>query len=1541
MKQATRKWMALALTLAICIMVLPIGLPQVVKAETITHDLSEGPLTALPGNDYIVVQSEGGTTTNTITIDKDYDGVIRLSGVNIEGTRTISYGAGTLASNYVLELDGPNILNETSGVAALPVPRGVTVRIRALNSTEEDSLAAKSTSGGNTSVIGGAAGNAVGTIIIDSGTITANGGNNSSAIGTAVSYSGSASGFDSFTLIINGGKVTAQGSRLGIGGGRMVPIGTIVINGGDVVANGIGGLYENGADGRFDGGNITINGGNVTCNGRLGYTGGPAAGGQRTSGSITITGGNIRVTGGIGGGTAYNASGDYMSYESIVILPEANISRTVPIGLVPPESIAASISGTPLVGNAKNVFYMNEANLTTVNGTAPTAFTVDTPHNNINVFADFSEYCTELDTLIKAAYAKKVVPGASSVFNMGFTNASGNLPLYYYNNMAAAPGTQIKFTASGCADKTMADTTDITSGTVTLTSSGTATTATPQPTPTAPPPASDNAKPAALTYVTSFGATTTVSGFKPSHEGTGNVYNVVLPGGKTAVYLEAKAAHSRAVASIRLQGDAPVAGTAQSTGKNIDVSSGEATAIVTITAQDETTISEYEVNFTVGNVLPRTADYVWFNDNRSGASSSGMGQWNTGLNSNLDTADPAGSGKRVIKMAASSSSSAFLIKNYLELSGETVVSTRVYAPSASKPNTDINFSGNLIKFKDDGTYTIGDYTGTYAFDTWMKLDFHFMPGNDPDPTVKWADTVLRVYINGEFVTEKAHPMVYNTMIVGGGGYPQSGWGHNTPQLQIYQLNYLGEFYMDGICILEPHDFIITEAEVERHSDLANNVKLNGIVTLNLNHDIDMSTFAGALKIYEDGEEFTPTSITVNPSFENKVEISFVGNNMKPYTYYEFVLADSVKDVTGRTIDPEFSSIALTTGGALNSMPLPIPTIAPSVGEQFVMPDEFNTGYYSVEDFNEFPDILTKYPDLGLVGTQVKITQSAINKMIAKGTAEYDDEGRIVFRSFKIIDGSLHVEASNVLVEDFYIDSLEKTGNYSVGGGAKNVIAQDGELTGSNGASVGGENVKMIRLHIHNGNADGLKPSNGWWVESCYLHDFGHGYLAHADGAQISGDRYGLTNDIRMYGNRIDMPPMQFFNVANATLFLSLDFGPLTNVDIQYNWFNGGGNSVVLGGQGKLFTNVTYKNNWQGAGRVWSALNHAIIDGPDRDEYSLTRNVEQAKEFNDINVNTPTAGSVVYKDENGKRIRDLADAGSKVTVMANFANFTTREQKVKVVAELYNHNDELLDTAAPALAPISRYIPVSEYYSTPVREVQNLMAAELGITLQVGGAGQDQNNAAALAAGHAVPGFAEWVENDLNQRPELNITANWWLYEHAKTDADRAWFYDMKVPQELPLSVQREFDFNVTPAAGDYIKVSVYKDWSGEKPDELLRPVDIITCSGEPAELPAVKVSNIAMTKGTNYSISADVKNTYTTAQAVDFIVAVYVGDKLVDVQIISESIAAAYDATLPVAYTPVVTLDATHSIKVMAWKGGTMTPLGTAFASTWSALPTI
>ena len=140
-----------------------------------------------------------------------------------------------------------------------------------------------------------------GAILINGGTVTANGGTYSAGIG--------GSHYGSGNVTINGGTVTAQGGRYGsgIGGGRYADGGSVTINGGTVTATaglrgaGIGGGGNDWWEGNYgNGGTITINGGKVTATGSetgagIGGGGGdtsePVMGGH--GGTVIIRGGNV------------------------------------------------------------------------------------------------------------------------------------------------------------------------------------------------------------------------------------------------------------------------------------------------------------------------------------------------------------------------------------------------------------------------------------------------------------------------------------------------------------------------------------------------------------------------------------------------------------------------------------------------------------------------------------------------------------------------------------------------------------------------------------------------------------------------------------------------------------------------------------------------------------------------------------------------------------------------------------------------------------------------------------------------------------------------------------------------------------------------------------------------------------------------------------------------------------------------------------------------------------------------------------------------
>ncbi|GAB3613248.1 InlB B-repeat-containing protein [Humibacter ginsengisoli] len=155
-----------------------------------------------------------------------------------------------------LDLNGHRLIlvgddENPNGPAGLGVPAGTTLTIvdsapggavGTLNATGSYGDA----SGGGGAGIGGAYGEAAGTIVIDGGSITALGGFDGAGIGGGHEGAGG-------STTINGGTVTTTGGEFaaGIGGGRDHDGGTIMINGGTVTAGtsngqsaGIGGGYS-------------------------------------------------------------------------------------------------------------------------------------------------------------------------------------------------------------------------------------------------------------------------------------------------------------------------------------------------------------------------------------------------------------------------------------------------------------------------------------------------------------------------------------------------------------------------------------------------------------------------------------------------------------------------------------------------------------------------------------------------------------------------------------------------------------------------------------------------------------------------------------------------------------------------------------------------------------------------------------------------------------------------------------------------------------------------------------------------------------------------------------------------------------------------------------------------------------------------------------------------------------------------------------------------------------------------------------------------
>ncbi len=122
-------------------------------------------------------------------------------------------------------------------------------------------------------------------------------------------------------------------------------------------------------------------------------------------------------------------------------------------------------------------------------------------------------------------------------------------------------------------------------------------------------------------------------------------------------------------------------------------------------------------------------------------------------------------------------------------------------------------------------------------------------------------------------------------------------------------------------------------------------------------------------------------------------------------------------------------------------------------------------------------------------------------------------------------------------------------------------------------------VRRNNIHF---TLDGLKIGTGSVVEGNYIHDLSQLPGAHNDGIQIM-DGSGWS----VRGNNIDLG---VGTGINSAIFVSSDFGPISNGIIEGNWLNGGGYTVYSSkGRFGASTNVLVKDNDFGPDHAYAAI----------------------------------------------------------------------------------------------------------------------------------------------------------------------------------------------------------------------------------------------------------------------------------------------------------------------------------------------------------------
>ena len=301
---------------------------DVLNGVTITY-------TATVGSDTYVATKTG----YTFAAGKYYAGTLTMAKPTDLSTISSNYEAkdgeiltGTLASNVKISIaDGATVtlkdvtitnLGDNCNWAGINCPGDATLVLEGTNTV----CAGRDDSGYN---------NYPGIYIASGKTLTIQGAGNLTAYSNASYPSGAGigGGYDIACghIVINSGNITATGGEgaAGIGGGQNVGCGNITINGGTIEAT--GGMYGAGIGGGGYAyvGNIAITGGTVTATG--GMSGGAGIGGGTSNGAC----GNITITSGVTSVTATKGSyasnsigrGEYGTEISVTIEDPSKVTR--------------------------------------------------------------------------------------------------------------------------------------------------------------------------------------------------------------------------------------------------------------------------------------------------------------------------------------------------------------------------------------------------------------------------------------------------------------------------------------------------------------------------------------------------------------------------------------------------------------------------------------------------------------------------------------------------------------------------------------------------------------------------------------------------------------------------------------------------------------------------------------------------------------------------------------------------------------------------------------------------------------------------------------------------------------------------------------------------------------------------------------------------------------------------------------------------------------------------------------------------------------
>jgi len=235
----------------------------------------------------------------------------------------------------------------------------------------------------------------------------------------------------------------------------------------------------------------------------------------------------------------------------------------------------------------------------------------------------------------------------------------------------------------------------------------------------------------------------------------------------------------------------------------------------------------------------------------------------------------------------------------------------------------------------------------------------------------------------------------------------------------------------------------------------------------------------------------------------------------------------------------------------------------------------------------------------------------------------------------VIDREINIDADNVTIRNFVIrtDDKDPDGHYGIDViGGEGHLFEDGFISGPRSSGIKAyTSFTARRLEIAHMGGDAIKAGSNFLIENNWMHSLGYGFEAHADGVQVSGSggpgviqgngiiRHNFFD--MLHGVLVPVPvPDRETEYANSQpIILKADFGPIDNVLIEGNWFDGGIFQVVLSDNDKEGSlNFGFPSNITITENIFGLIGHPhATQGPISADKRL-ENVDDPSDFEVVN-----------------------------------------------------------------------------------------------------------------------------------------------------------------------------------------------------------------------------------------------------------------------------------------------------------------------------------